>query len=132
MMECVRPDGSAEGMTHMYYSYAMGVDDSVEQLSKEGFLIERDGGNYKVSFPADRAARWEGFISERLEEGYWNEYLAGDQVVFLFHLPEGFKKYEVTGFENDEVLKQCEKLCECRFESIYDMLSGNHFYRGKL
>ena len=116
----------------MFYSYVMGVDDSISQLKREGFCLEKDGGNYMVSFPAERARRWEEFIAGRLEEGYWNEYLAGDKVIFLFCLPEGLRRYEVAGFENDEVLKLCERLCECRFESIYSMLSGNHFYRGKI
>jgi len=116
----------------VFYSYVMGVDDSIGQLISEGFCIEEDGCNYMVSFPAERARRWEEFISGRLEKGCWNEYLAGDQVIFLFHLPEGLRRYEAVGFENDEVLRLCERLCECRFESLYSMLSGNHFYKGKI
>ena len=116
----------------MFYSYVMGVDDSIGQLKSEGFCIEKDGGNYMVSFPPECARRWEEFISGRLEEGYWNEYLAEDRVVFIFHLPEGVQRYEVVGFKNDEVLRLCEKLCECRLESIYSMLSENQFYKGKI
>ena len=116
----------------MYNSYVMGVDDSIDQLKTEGFGVERDGGNYRVSFPPEKAARWEEFISERLEEGYWNEYLAKGKVVFLFQMPGGVKRYEVVGFENSEVLALCEKLCECRLESIHAMLLGNHFYADKL
>lgn len=113
----------------MYYSYVMGIDKSIYELEKEGFLIECDGENYMVSFPKEKALVWEGFISEHLEFEYWNEYLTENGVVFLFHLEDGIKRYEVENFINDEVLKLCERLCECKFESIKKMLSDNHFYK---
>lgn len=113
----------------MYYSYVMGIDSSIYELEKQGFTIRQDGSNFMVSFPADKAPIWESFIVTHLELEYWNEYLTGNGVVFLFHLLEGIKRYEVHNFENAEVLVLCEKLCECKFESIKSMLTGNHFYR---
>ena len=113
----------------MYYSYVMGIDNSVEELENQDFKIEKDGGNYMVSFPKENADVWETFISSHLELEYWNEYLAEDKVIFLFHLPEGIKRYEVYNFENDEVLALCERLCDCKFESLESMLTGNHFYK---
>ena len=41
---------------------------------------------------------------------------------------DGFKRYEVENFINNEVLELCEKLCDCKFESIKKMLSDNVFY----
>ncbi len=112
----------------MYHSYVMGVDDSILELKRQGFTIENDGDNYMVSFPASKSWIWEAYITKHLQLGYWNEYLTEDKVVFLFHLEDGIKKYEVYDFSNDEVLSLCEKLCECKFTSIRDMLVGNHFY----
>ena len=116
----------------MYYSYVMGIDNSVEELESQGFKIEKDGGNYMVSFPQEKAGVWEEFISSHLELEYWNEYLTEDKVIFLFHLADGIKRYEVYNFENDEVLTLCEKLCECKFGSLKSMLVGNHFYKKML
>lgn len=116
----------------MYYSYAMGIDNSVEELENQGFKIEKDGGNYMVSFPQEKAGVWETFISSHLELEYWNEYLTEDKVIFLFHLADGIKRYEVYNFENEEVLALCEKLCECKFGSLKSMLVGNHFYKKML
>ena len=67
--------------------------------------------------------------SEHLQFEYWNEYLIGDEVVFIFHIQDGIKKFKVENYENDEVLKLCEMLCECKFESIKDMILGNWFYK---
>ena len=37
------------------------------------------------------------------EVEYWNEYLTEKGVVFLFHLQEGIRRYEVENYLNDEV-----------------------------
>ena len=113
----------------MYYSYVMGIDNIIMELASQGFDIQNDGDNFMVSFPEGRSNVWEEFITQYLELGYWNEYLTEDRVIFLFHLEDGIKRYEVYNYENNEVLALCEKLCECKFESIRAMLVGNHFYK---
>lgn len=113
----------------MYYSYVMGIDESILSLEEKGFKIDKVGNDYQVSFSEDKAQCWEEFIRNHLEVEYWNEYLAEDKIIFLFHLPDGFKRYEVKDYESDEVLSLCEKLCECKFESIKKMLLDNSFYK---
>lgn len=54
----------------MNYTYVMGIDDSIYELEKEDFQIERDGGNFMVTFPEDKSAVWETFISSHLELEY--------------------------------------------------------------
>lgn len=107
----------------------MGVDESILSLTQHGFCIKKDGNNYQVSFPRDKAEVWEEFIKEHLEVEYWNEYLTENKVIFLFHLEDGFKRYEVNDYMNNEVLSLCERLCDCKFLSIKQMLSGNSFYK---
>ena len=113
----------------MYYSYVMGIDDSILSLESKGFTIDKVENNYQVSFSENNARYWEDFIKKHLEAEYWNEYLAEDKVIFIFHLPDGFKRYEVKDYDNDEVLSLCEKLCNCKFGSIKKMLSDNSFYK---
>jgi hypothetical protein len=110
----------------------MGIDSIKNELQNDGFIIENDRSNYMVSFPKEKAPIWEDFIAKHLEIDYWNEYIADNCVVFLFHLQDGIKKFEVNNFENEEVLVLCEKLCDCKFKSIKSMLMGNHFYKEKL
>ena len=115
--------------TQTFCSYAMGMGEEILALENEGFSIQRDGENYTAVFPAEKASRWEAFVREHLQVGFWNEYLAGDRVVFLFHLAEGFRRYEVFGYQDEEVHTLCEKLCECALPSLREMLEGNWFYR---
>lgn len=116
----------------MYYSYVMGIDHSIEQLKQNGFTVEKDGANYTVAFSKELAGIWEAFIGRHLELEYWNEYLTEDGVVFLFHLEDGLRRYEVKNYENEDVLKLCERLCNRKFKSIKTMLAGNHFYKDKI
>lgn len=116
----------------MNYSYVMGIGVSITGLKENGFIIQNDGDNFMVSFPKEKADLWERFISQNLEVGYWNEYLTDDGVVFLFNLEGRIKKYIVYNYDNEEVLRLCEELCECKFKSIKDMLIGNHFYKDKI
>ncbi len=113
----------------MCHSYVMGIDDSILSLNGQGFAVARDGDNYTVSFHKGKAEVWENFISNHLRLEYWNEYLIDNKAVFLFRLQDGIKRFKVENYENDEVLKLCEKLCDCRFESVKDMLLGNWFYK---
>lgn len=112
----------------MNYSYVMGINNAICDLAAQGFSIGKDGDNYTVSFPDDLANVWEDFIVKHLEVGYWNEYIAKDRIVFIFHLSQGIKRYEVYNFQNDDVLALCERLCDCKFVSLKKMLCGNHFY----
>lgn len=116
----------------MYYSYVMGIGSEINNLKDNGFTIDQFGKNYGVSFSKEKANEWEQFIIQHLEINYWNEYLTDDGVVFIFHLQNSIKRYNVKNYINDEVLSLCEKLCECKFTSIKDMLKENHFYRDKI
>ena len=113
----------------MYHSYVMGIDASIMALKELGFDVVNDGNNYMVAFPKEKSSIWEGFVSTHLDVGYWNEYLTEYGVVFLFHLNDWIKRYEVHDFENAAVLSLCEELCECKFDSLKQMLTGNHYYK---
>lgn len=113
----------------MYHSYVMGMDDSIYELQDQGFAIERDWESFMVSFPNEKAYIWEAFVCAHLMPGYWNEYITNNGVVvFLFNIDGVISRYEVYFYENADVLALCERLCECKFDSIYSMLKGNHFY----
>ena len=113
----------------MLCSYVMGMGEEILALKEKGFTIRPDGEHYTAVFPEETASVWEDFVRGHLQVGFWNEYLAEDRVVFLFHLEEGFCRYEVFGYQSDEVHALCERLCECSLPSLKEMLWGNWFYR---
>lgn len=115
----------------MNFSYAMGMTEEIYNLEKEGFIIEKDGEDFKVSFDKKLADKWETFVYKHLAEEYWNEYITEDEIIFIFHLKNGFKRYVVKNFDNDEVLKLCEEFCDRKFESLEKLIKDNDFYREK-
>ena len=117
---------------NLCYSYAMGMSDDIYELEKDGFIIEKDNSDFRVIFNKELAPKWEKFVTNHLEVEYWNEYISNNEITFIFHLKEGFKKYLVNNYSNDEVLKLCEELCNCKFESIEKMIKDNEFYKEKL
>ena len=52
------------GGIKMYHSYVMGIDDSILSLESKGFIIDKVGNNYQVSFSEDNAKYWEEFIKK--------------------------------------------------------------------
>ncbi len=115
--------------TQVYYSYAMGMGSDVLSLREQGFCVNADGENYTVSFSAEKTAVWEEFVCSHLALEYWNEYVRGTKTVFLFRLSYGIRRFEVYNYEDDEVLRLCEQLCERKFTSIKEMLLENWFYK---
>lgn len=117
----------------MFYSYVMGIDLANLNLTEGKFNIKKDGNNYMVSFNNDSVIEWEKLIFSNLPIGYWNEYLMeNDIVVFMFHLPNEFRKYIVSDYKNDEVLRLCNKLSGGDFRTIKTMLKSNLFYYNKI
>lgn len=113
----------------MYYSYAMGIGKNIYTLKRQGFKIKKYKSDYKVVFQETKEKIWEDFIADNLQLGYWNKYITKDKVIFLFHMQDGIHRYEVTDFENEEVLLQCEALCNRKFGSIKNILLSNKFYK---
>ena len=118
----------------MNYSYAMGVDESILELVKYGFIVTKDDGDYKVEFAEDKSDIWENYIASKLKVGFWNEYISSqsNDIVFLFHLDNGIKRVVVSDYFDDDTLKLCEDLCGCKFGSIKSMIRNNHFYYEKV
>ena len=116
----------------MYYSYVVGMNDELYELETDGLIIEKNDNDFMISFSKKLTNKWEEFVYKHLKVEYWNEYITDNEIIFIFHLKEGFKRYVVKNFENDEVLKLCEKLCDCKFESIEKMIKDNKFYKEKI
>ena len=71
-------------------------------------------------------------LAEMLAKDENQIYLYGLENNVLFILNKNgktVKRFEVENFYNEEVLQLCEKLCQCKFESIKKMLSDNWFYK---
>lgn len=111
----------------MNYSYIMGIN-NIDKLKQNNFIIKSFGKHYGVTFDDDKIELFEEFISESLENGFWNEYL-GKEKVFIFKFNNGeIKKYILNKDNENEILKLCCEFANYEFESIDKMLMDNSFY----
>lgn len=115
-------------------SYAMGVD-NIDEVRLHMDVEDTDDGDYEVIFPSNRAWQWELFISEQLQDTYWNEYidLKTHKIHFMFN-ENGIIDHVINnGFdENLELLNRCNRLCEQDFKTMKDLIYSNTFYRTTL
>ena len=113
-------------------SYAMGVDDSINELKSQGFGIFPDGEDYKVRFNADKSEIWESYINEHLKDTYWNEYINLNTMDIVFMIKENDTIQRIENHdmeENDSLLETCNRLCEGNFKTIKDLIYSNDFYK---
>lgn len=71
----------------MNYSYLMGID-NIDLLKQNNFKIKYFGNNYGVIFDDNKIELFKKYISEMLENGFWNEYIGKDKV-FIFKFKNG-------------------------------------------
>ncbi|MCD8299908.1 MAG: hypothetical protein LUC41_01830 [Clostridiales bacterium] len=112
----------------MLYSYARGADDSIYELESQGFTIEKDGENYKVTFPDDAMQTWENYIAPKLGPNEWNEYLRAEGAIFLFNLRDGVERFEAPYFKNQNVVQLIGRITGKKVTSLKVMLGENPFY----
>lgn len=97
-------------------------------LKQNNFKIKYFGSNYGVIFDDNKIELFEKYISETLENGFWNEYI-GKDTVFIFKFENGeIKRYVLNKDNEKEILKLCCEFADCKFESIDKMLKDNSFY----
>lgn len=124
--------GAPAGIKDICISYAMGVDNSIYELTKEGFRIKEDDGDYEVMFDYSKKDIWEEYINTHIKDTYWNEYirLSTKEIVFMIKENNQIKRVVNHNFENDtELLSTCNRLCEGNFGSIKELILSNDFYK---
>lgn len=124
--------GAPAGIKDICISYAMGVDNSIYELTKEGFRIKEDDGDYEVMFDYSKKDIWEEYINTHIKDTYWNEYirLSTKETVFMIKENNQIKRVVNNNFENDiELLSTCNRLCEGDFKSIKELILSNDFYK---
>lgn len=128
-------NSDAGSKTQEARSYVMGQKNiSKEDIEAIGGTVERvtDAGYLCVKFPLKAVQPFEELITEKMEPGFWNEYI-GDEVVFIFKDKQGVVTRLVWSDETEsELLELCNEYAGAQFESIETMIQGNEWYKGLL
>ncbi|MEX2007943.1 MAG: class I tRNA ligase family protein [Candidatus Spechtbacterales bacterium] len=99
-----------------------GIGGTVEGVTEEGYLM--------VSFPKKNADAFEKMIVEKMEPGFWNEYIS-DETVFIFKHRDGAIERLILSGENDGKIRKLGHQFnddEDTDESVWAWLGENAFY----
>ncbi len=84
----------------MARTYIMGQKNITESdIASLGGRVEpvTNSGHLCVEFPVAKAAEFEELINEKMEPGFWNEYLTNEKVVFIFKYKDGgLERFELS------------------------------------
>jgi leucyl-tRNA synthetase len=118
-------------------SYLMGGENiSDEDLKKIGIQIietQKDGGR-KIEIPLEALKKYENIISEKLNPGFWNEYVGGETVFLFKHKNGKIDRYVLS----DTTEKKIDKLAAefnneewdevKRKKKVWEWLTENNWY----
>ncbi len=112
-------------------SYLMGVDDVDEELREMGAEFRKEDGDYLVILKPEQVEDYEKLVDDKLQNGFWNEYIANGEAKFTFKDKAGkLHKYGWRqGDDEKEILTLCNEYAEADFKSIRKMITDVEFYR---
>lgn len=122
-------------MSRMYLSYLMGAKNITdEDLIGLGFEVvgKTDSGSRKLKIPTERIEDYRNLIREKMDPGFWNEFLDEDSIHFIFKLKNGeIKEYTLSPENEQEIDKLCAELNNEEPKTtanVYKYISENDFY----
>jgi len=119
----------------VYRSFLMGASQLAdEELLKLDIKIEHcnDPEDRKLIIPAKSIEDYKNLIRNKLDSGFWNDFVGEDLIYFIFKMPDG----EIIEFIYDEedrlkIAELCSQLNHDPIEKTSDLLNymaGNEFY----
>lgn len=119
--------------TEVARSFLMGGKNiSDDELHALGITITKvdEAGDRELLIPEKSLKKYEKLVEDKLEPGFWNEYI-GKEIVFIFkHKDETLKRLVYTVGNEEEIKMQMAKIAGDKFSSrsVIEILSENIFY----
>lgn len=122
-------------MNNFYLSYLMGAknitDDDITILNIS--IEEKDeDGDRSLKIPKEKLPQYIELIKAKLNEGFWNEIIGAEEIIFIFKLKDHtIKEYRLSPDNEREIGKLCSTLNgdpEEKTANVYRYISGNSFY----
>ena len=118
-----------------YLSYLMGAENIKDKdLVDLDINIEetKSDGDRCLKIPADKLPQYIQLIKDRLDNGFWNEVVGEQEVIFIFKFKDASTEEYRLSLENEQ---EIDKLCaEFNNEpsektvNVYKYISYNKFY----
>lgn len=119
-----------------YLSYLMGAEDIKDNdLTSLNVTIEEkmSNGDRTLKIPTDKLPKYLELIKTKLSNGFWNEVIGTDEIIFFFKFKDGSnKEYNLSTENENEVAKLCSEFTSeplNKTANVYKYISGNKFYK---
>ena len=118
-----------------YKSFLMGAG-QIADADLTGLNIEivkdSDPEVRKLIVPSESIEQYKELIRQKLDAGFWNEFVGEDQIYFIFKMSNGeIKEYEYRENNRLEIAGLCTQLNNDPLEktsNLLDYLAENSFY----
>jgi hypothetical protein len=113
----------------------MGVENIRDNdLANLDIIIEekKPDGDRTLKIPQEKLSQYVEIIKGGLDNGFWNETIGTDEILFIFKLRDGsIREYKLSPDNEREVDKLCAELNNepmGKTSNVYKYLSKNKFY----
>ncbi len=124
-----------DGENFSYRSYLMGANNITDrELLDLGIDIaqEEDSTSRKLIIPGAAIESYKELIRQKLDNGYWNDFVGNDLINFIFKMPDGrVIEYSYSDDNRLEIARLCTELNGDPIEKtsdLLDYLAENEFY----
>lgn len=122
-----------------YKSFLMGAS----KISDQELLAldidiakDEDSSSRKLTIPKQSIEQYKELIRQKLDVGYWNDFVGEDQIYFIFKMPDGkIVEYPYSESDRLEIAKLCTRLNNDPIEktnNLLDYLAENLFYASEI
>lgn len=123
----------------MYLSYLMGApkitDEELKTLGVE-IVSKSDSGSRRLKIPSEKIDDYRKLVIEKLDLGFWNEYLDEKNIHFIFKSTSGdIQEYLLAPDNEKEISKRCSEFNGDPIEktaNVYKYIFENEFYSGTM
>lgn len=89
-------------------------------------------GSRKLKIPQQHLSEYIDLIKARLTEGFWNEIVGSEEIIFIFKFKDGtLKEFKLSTENEPEIDKLCAEFNNepsDKTANVYKYLSENEFY----
>lgn len=119
----------------MYLSYLMGAGNIKDNdLTSFGIDIEekKSDGDRALKIPEDKLSQYIELIKSRLTNGFWNEIVGANKILFIFKFKNGsIREYSLSSENEREIDALCAEFNDeslPKVTDVYKWLAENKFY----
>ena len=118
-----------------HLSYLMGAE-NIEDKELESLDIKIEDrtsdGDRMLKIPEEKLLQYIELIKNKLTNGFWNEMIGAEEILFIFKFNDGnIKEYELSPENEQEIDKLCAEFNNeppNKNTNVYKYISDNKFY----